>query len=76
MRWSSKRDGAVTIYNDADTNDDMLVVGPVVVAFAPARRRTCDAALGHRHAIDGTVEVYCLACHVVHARFTLGTVVR
>jgi hypothetical protein len=74
MRWSERRDGAVTIYDDTDTNDDMLVVEPTITAFMPTGRCDCrGGAISIRCAIGGTFEVYCLLCHKAHARFDLGT---
>jgi hypothetical protein len=55
MRWSSRRDGAVVIYDDAPAyepgDDDMMVVEAVVASFTPVRdglQCSCGAVLKHR----------------------------
>jgi hypothetical protein len=73
MRWSSRRDGAVTVY-DTDTTDDMLIIEPIIVAFTPdGWCDRCGGTLSVRRATDGTSEIQCLCCHHVCVRFNLGT---
>lgn len=35
MRWSSRRDGTIAVYDDVYPNDDLLVVEPIVTTFTP-----------------------------------------
>jgi hypothetical protein len=75
MRWSSRRDGATTVFDDTVINDDMIVVEPVVTAFTPTRdgRCGCGGKLDFRRMTDGVSEVYCFRCHTALARVDLGT---
>jgi hypothetical protein len=80
MRWNSRRDGATAVYDDnplyEPTGTDEIVVEPIVEAFQSARRCECGGAFGHRHALDGRIEIICLRCHDITERITLGTAVR
>jgi hypothetical protein len=72
MRWSERKDGAVTVFGDTD--DDMLVVEPIITAFMPTGRCDCrGGAISIRCGIGGIFEIYCPRCHKAHARFDLGT---
>jgi hypothetical protein len=72
MRWSEHRDGCVAVFGDTD--DDMLIIEPVVTAFTPdGWCDRCNGALGFRCATDGANEIFCLRCHSVRARLNLGT---
>jgi hypothetical protein len=66
MRWSERKDGGVTIYDDTD----LLVVEPTITAFKPTGWCDCRSI---RCAVGGIFEIYCLRCHKAHARFDLGT---
>src|SRR5262249_6941202 len=35
MRWSSRRDGTIAVYDDVYPNDNLLVVEPIVTTFTP-----------------------------------------
>ena len=35
MRWGSRRDGTIAVYDDVYPNDDLLVVEPIVTTFTP-----------------------------------------
>jgi hypothetical protein len=77
MRWSSRRDGAVAVYDETD-DKDLMIVEPIVTAFTPTRNGRCDCCgglLDLRCATDGTSEICCLRCHAVLARIGLGTTV-
>jgi hypothetical protein len=73
MRWSTRRDGAVAVYDDIDTTDDLMVVEPIIITLTHNGRCDCGGAFGFRCATDGTSEIYCFSCHAVHARVGLGT---
>jgi hypothetical protein len=72
MRWSKRRDGAVTVYDDGATTD-VVVVEPTVENFSPTRagRCRCGAQLDFRRTANGA-EVFCFHCHSVLARINLG----
>jgi hypothetical protein len=78
MRWSSRRDGATAVYDEAPAyepgGDDMIVVEPIITSFVPTRdgRCGCGAPLDFRCAAAGA-EVFCFRCHAVIARVELGT---
>jgi hypothetical protein len=42
----SRRDGAVAIYDDTDTTDNMMIVEPIVTTFTPTRDGRCDCCGG------------------------------
>jgi len=74
MRWASRRDGAVAVYDDADTTDDMLVVEPVITAFTPVSgngRCTCGVQFSLRQMIEGA-EISCHRCHRAHGFISVG----
>jgi hypothetical protein len=75
MRWSSRRDGATTVFDDTVINNDMIVVEPIITSFVPTRdgRCGCGGKLGFRCATDSTGEIYCFRCHAVSARIDLST---
>jgi hypothetical protein len=73
MRWSERRDGAVTVYDDGATTDT-VIIEPVVENFTPTRagRCRCGAQLDFRRTGNGA-EVCCFRCHTTLARIELGT---
>ena len=81
MRWNSRRDGAVDIYDDAPAyepgGDDTIVVEARVVGFTPIRNGLqcpCGAllrAFDIRTTADGA-ELVCHRCHRVHGHIELG----
>jgi len=75
MRWSSRRNGAIAVYDDTDTSDDMLVVEPIITAFTPVNgngRCACGAPLSLRQLTEGA-EISCHRCHQVHGFISAGT---
>jgi hypothetical protein len=68
---------AVAIYDDTDTNDDVIVVEAVVASFTPVRdglQCPCGAlvrAFALRATADGA-ELHCHRCHRVHGHIDLG----
>jgi hypothetical protein len=76
MRWSSRRDGAVAVYDDLGTGDDMLVVEPIITDFfTPVNgngRCACGAPLSLRRLAEGA-ELGCHRCHRVHGFIGVGT---
>jgi hypothetical protein len=58
MRWNSRRDGAVAIYDENDDRD-LMVVEPILTSFTPTREGQCDCggALGFRCTTDGAGEI-------------------
>jgi hypothetical protein len=77
MRWSTRRDGATAVFDDNPIyepgNVDVMVIEPVITTFESARRCECGGAFGHRHALDGRIEIGCSRCHKIDARINLGT---
>jgi hypothetical protein len=73
MRWSERHDGGLTIFDESD-DQDLMIVEPVVEGFTPthAGRCRCGAQLDFRRTANGA-EVFCFYCHSVLARIDLGT---
>jgi hypothetical protein len=74
MRWGSRRDGTIAVYDDVYPNDDLLVVEPIVTTFTPAHgngRCICGAPLSLRQSTEGA-EISCHRCHRVHGLIGVG----
>ena len=78
MRGALRRDGSTVLYGEND-DSDMVIVEPIITAFAPVRgnaRCVCGAALApwsYRCVATDDVEIGCGRCHRVLGHFRLGT---
>ena len=78
MRGALRRDGSTVLYGEND-DSDMVIVEPIITAFAPVRgnaRCVCGAALApwsYRCVAADDIEIGCGRCHRVHGHFRLGT---
>ena len=78
MREVQRHDGCVALFDEND-DGDMVIIEPIITAFAPVRgnaRCVCGAPLtpwDYRCVAADDVEIGCSRCHRVHGHFRLGT---
>jgi len=60
MRWSSRREGTIAVYDDVYPNDDLLVVEPIVTTFTPTHgngRWVAISGRGYKRQSQGVEQV-------------------